>query len=98
MCGCWTKLQCSTRYNHRGKLAATPFKPLPGGIKKFFLMQINHVSGFFHFGEPKSKSHQKAFCNGRNSEIDNLEIKADFYRRQLVLESRFGLILQRSFS
>lgn len=34
----------------------------------------------------------------RNSEIDNLEIKADFYRRQLVLESRFGLILERSFS
>lgn len=34
----------------------------------------------------------------RNHDIDNLEIKADFYRRQLVLESRFGLILQRSFS
>lgn len=34
----------------------------------------------------------------RNQEIDNLEVKADFYRRQLVLESRFGLILQRSFS
>ena len=33
----------------------------------------------------------------RNQEIDNLEVKADFYRRQLVLESRFGLILQRSF-
>lgn len=34
----------------------------------------------------------------RNNEIDILEVKADFYRRQLVLESRFGLILQRSFS
>lgn len=34
----------------------------------------------------------------RNKEIDVLEVKADFYRRQLVLESRFGLILQRSFS
>ncbi|ALQ52081.1 hypothetical protein [Nitrosomonas ureae] len=34
----------------------------------------------------------------RNLEIDNLEVKADFYRRQLVLESRFGLILQRSFN
>lgn len=34
----------------------------------------------------------------RNFEIDNLETKADFYKRQLVLESRFGLILQRSFS
>lgn len=33
----------------------------------------------------------------RNNEIDLLEIKADFYRRQLVLESRFGMILQRSF-
>ncbi|MBS0425009.1 MAG: hypothetical protein JSR71_11450 [Proteobacteria bacterium] len=34
----------------------------------------------------------------RNEEIDALEIKADFYRRQVVLESRFGLILERSFS
>lgn len=34
----------------------------------------------------------------RNEDIDLLEVKADFYRRQLVLESRFGLILQRSFS
>jgi len=34
----------------------------------------------------------------RNEEINTLEIKADFYRRQLMLESRFGLILQRSFS
>jgi len=34
----------------------------------------------------------------RNKDINNLEVKADFYRRQLVLESRFGLILQRSFS
>jgi hypothetical protein len=33
----------------------------------------------------------------RNNEIDTLEVKADFYRRQLVLESRFGMILQRSF-
>lgn len=33
----------------------------------------------------------------RNKEIEMIEIKADFYRRQLVLESRFGLILQRSF-
>ena len=34
----------------------------------------------------------------RNEDIDNLEVKADFYRRQLVLESRFGMILERSFS
>lgn len=33
----------------------------------------------------------------RNEEFENLEVKADFYRRQLVLESRFGMILQRSF-
>ena len=33
----------------------------------------------------------------RNEDINNLEVKADFYRRQLVLESRFGMILQRSF-
>ncbi len=31
-------------------------------------------------------------------EINALEVKADFYRRQLILESRFGMILQRSFS
>ncbi len=34
----------------------------------------------------------------RNEEINTLEIKADFYRRQVVLESRFRLILERSFS
>lgn len=34
----------------------------------------------------------------RNIELDLLEIKANFYRRQLVLESKFGMILQRSFS
>ena len=33
-----------------------------------------------------------------NAEIEALEVKADFYRRQLILESRFGLMLQRSFS
>ncbi|MDO9311166.1 MAG: hypothetical protein Q7T85_05670 [Nitrosomonas sp.] len=33
----------------------------------------------------------------RNEEFDNLEVKTAFYRRQLVLESRFGMILQRSF-
>lgn len=34
----------------------------------------------------------------RNTEIDMLEIRADFYKRQVILESRFGLMLQRSFS
>jgi len=34
----------------------------------------------------------------RNEEIDSLEIKANFYKRQLVLESRFGMILQNSFT
>ena len=34
----------------------------------------------------------------RNEDVNSLEVKVDFYRRQLVLESRFGLILQRSFS
>ncbi|UJP05633.1 MAG: hypothetical protein LZF61_01250 [Nitrosomonas sp.] len=34
----------------------------------------------------------------RDAEIDDLEVKADFYRRQLILESKFGMILQRSFS
>ncbi|MBP6058253.1 MAG: hypothetical protein KA524_07565 [Nitrosomonas sp.] len=34
----------------------------------------------------------------RNNDIDLLEVKADFYRRQLILESKFGLILQRTFS
>lgn len=33
----------------------------------------------------------------RIAEIEALEIKADFYRRQLILESRFGMMLQRSF-
>jgi len=34
----------------------------------------------------------------RNEEFDSLEVKAAFYKRQLVLESRFGMILERSFS
>lgn len=34
----------------------------------------------------------------RLTEIEELEIRADFYRRQLILESRFGMMLQRSFS
>ncbi|MDZ4106718.1 MAG: hypothetical protein U1D41_11260 [Nitrosomonas sp.] len=33
----------------------------------------------------------------RNEEFDSLEVKASFYKRQLVLESKFGMILQRSF-
>ncbi|MDP3662055.1 MAG: hypothetical protein U1D41_10070 [Nitrosomonas sp.] len=33
----------------------------------------------------------------RNKEFDNLEVKTAFYRRQLVLESKLGMILQRSF-
>lgn len=33
----------------------------------------------------------------RIQEINELEVKANFYRHQLVLESRFGMILQRSF-
>lgn len=40
----------------------------------------------------------KAELDRRNNEIDALEIKADFYKRQVVLESRFGMILERSFS
>ncbi|MBA3284181.1 MAG: hypothetical protein H0U27_03865 [Nitrosopumilus sp.] len=34
----------------------------------------------------------------RNEEYNLLEIRADFYKRQVILESRFGLMLQRSFS
>lgn len=32
-----------------------------------------------------------------NNEIDLLAVKADFYRHQVVLESRFGMMLQKSF-
>lgn len=31
-------------------------------------------------------------------QINSLELKADYYKRQLILESRFGMMLQRSFS
>lgn len=34
----------------------------------------------------------------RNEDIDTLEVRVSFYKRQLVLESRFGMILERSFS
>lgn len=33
----------------------------------------------------------------RNNDIGQLETKAEFYRRQLVLESRLGMMLQRTF-
>lgn len=39
----------------------------------------------------------KQEINRRNEEIDALEVKAAFYRKQLVLESRFGWILEKSF-
>ncbi|MDO8436826.1 MAG: hypothetical protein Q7S69_01490 [Nitrosomonadaceae bacterium] len=34
----------------------------------------------------------------RSEEIDALEVKADFYRRQVALESRFGMMLERTFA
>ena len=34
----------------------------------------------------------------RSAEIDALEVKADFYRRQVALESRFGMMLERTFT
>lgn len=40
----------------------------------------------------------KAELERRNQEIDELEIKADFYRRQVQLESRLGMMLDRCFS
>jgi len=40
----------------------------------------------------------KAELLRRNEEIDTLEIKADFYRRQVQLESRLGMMLERCFS
>ena len=39
----------------------------------------------------------KSELDRHNQEIDALEIKADFYRRQVVLESRFGMILVSYF-
>ena len=64
----------------------------PGEIRSLF-WQVQLVSNL------KIEIKQlKEELERRNNEIDTLEIKADFYRRQLVLESRFGMILQRSFS
>lgn len=40
----------------------------------------------------------KSELKRRNDEFEALESKTNFYRKQLVLESRFGLILERSFS
>ena len=34
----------------------------------------------------------------RSTEIDALEVKANFYRRQVALESRFGMMLERTFA
>lgn len=40
----------------------------------------------------------KAELERRNREMDALEVKADFYRRQMQLESRLGMMLERCFS
>lgn len=40
----------------------------------------------------------KAELLRRNDEIEALEIRADFYRRQVQLESRLGMMLERCFS
>lgn len=63
----------------------------PGEIRSLF-WQAQLVSSLKREIEQLKKELER-----RNNEIDSLEIKADFYRRQLVLESRFGMILQRSF-
>lgn len=34
----------------------------------------------------------------RNEEIDKLQVKAAFYKKQLVLESKFGLIIEKLFA
>lgn len=39
----------------------------------------------------------KSEIERRKHDIDQLEIKAEFYRRQLVLESRLGMMLRRNF-
>lgn len=39
----------------------------------------------------------KSEIERRNNDIDQLEIKVQFYRRQLVLESRLGMMLQKIF-
>lgn len=39
----------------------------------------------------------KSEIEKQNNDIDQLELKAEFYRRQLVLESRLGMMLQRTF-
>lgn len=63
----------------------------PGEIRSLF-WQVQLISSL------KSEINSlKRELERRNEEIDALEIKADFYRRQVVLESRFGMILQRSF-
>ncbi len=40
----------------------------------------------------------KKTLDRRDTEIDELEKKADFYRRQVTLESRFGMLLSQIFA
>jgi hypothetical protein len=63
----------------------------PGEIRSLF-WQVQLVSSLKREIELLKEELER-----RNNEFDSLEVKADFYRRQLVLESRFGMILQRSF-
>lgn len=63
----------------------------PNEIRALF-WQVQQVSSLKHEIEILKKD-----INKYVEEINTLEIRADFYKRQLVLESRFGMILQRSF-
>ncbi len=63
----------------------------PGEIRSLF-WQVQLISSLKREIELLKKELER-----RNNEFDSLEVKADFYRRQLVVESRFGMILQRSF-
>ena len=69
----------------RRGLAATEIRTL--------FWQVQQVAGLH-----REIRHLEQKLERRSAEIDALEIKADFYKRQVALESRFGLMLERTFA
>ena len=64
----------------------------PTEIRAIF-WQVQQVAGL-----QRENRQLKQELERRSTEIDALEVKADFYRRQVALESRFGMMLERIFA
>ena len=64
----------------------------PTEIRTLF-WQVQQVAGL-----RRENRQLKQELERRSAEINALDVKADFYRRHVVLKSRFGMMLERTFS